>query len=165
MAKVLQHLPNYARDVLLVCSNQCYSPCCWGSRLRVAEANRLNKLTSNVAGMELDSLTVSWRRTLSKLGNVFYLPSTCHPQEEEDKTHPFVMYQRASQELVPACGHPTPQLLQKLPVNRISPDYLFHISCYTLYQHYPFTLLHLSLHTLYIFLRVLPFVFFHVFFL
>ncbi|KAL6471887.1 hypothetical protein MHYP_G00205370 [Metynnis hypsauchen] len=48
-----------------------YAVACWGSRLRVADANRLNKLirkAGDVVGVELDSLTaVSERRTLSKL--------------------------------------------------------------------------------------------------
>uniref|UniRef100_A0A3P8P9N9 Alkylated DNA repair protein AlkB homologue 8 N-terminal domain-containing protein n=1 Tax=Astatotilapia calliptera TaxID=8154 RepID=A0A3P8P9N9_ASTCA len=45
----------------VVASAILYAVACWGSRLRVADANRLNKLirkASNVVGMELDSLKV-----------------------------------------------------------------------------------------------------------
>ena len=48
-----------------------YAVACWGSRLRVADANRLNKLihmASDVVGMECDSLTmVSEKKILIKL--------------------------------------------------------------------------------------------------
>ena len=53
----------------------------WGSRLRVADANRLTKLickASDVVGVELDSLmAVSERRMLSKLHNI--LDNLSHP--------------------------------------------------------------------------------------
>ncbi|KAL6487605.1 hypothetical protein MHYP_G00042310 [Metynnis hypsauchen] len=55
----------------VVASAILYAVACGGSRLRVADANRLNKLirkAGDVVGVELDSLTaVSERRTLSKL--------------------------------------------------------------------------------------------------
>ncbi|KAI4888742.1 hypothetical protein NFI96_010443 [Prochilodus magdalenae] len=55
--------------------------CIWGSRLRVADANRLNKLirkASDVVGVELDSLmAVSERRTLSKLQTI--MDNGSHP--------------------------------------------------------------------------------------
>ena len=48
-----------------------YDVVCWGSRLRVADANRLNRLIrkdSDIVGAGLDSLmAVSERTTLSKL--------------------------------------------------------------------------------------------------
>ncbi|XP_062913008.1 uncharacterized protein LOC134350989 isoform X1 [Mobula hypostoma] len=54
---------------------------CWGSRLRVADTNRINKLirkASDVVGMELDSLTVvSEKRMLSKLYAI--LVNVSHP--------------------------------------------------------------------------------------
>ncbi|KAK0142278.1 RNA-directed DNA polymerase from mobile element jockey [Merluccius polli] len=54
---------------------------CWGSRLRVADANRLNKLirkASDVLGVELDTLTaVSDRRMLLKLRAILHYGS--HP--------------------------------------------------------------------------------------
>ena len=53
---------------------------CWASWLRVADANRLNKLigkTSDVVGTECDSLTVSERKTLMKLRTI--LDSVSHP--------------------------------------------------------------------------------------
>ncbi len=54
---------------------------CWGSGLKVADANRLNKLirkAAAVVGVELDSLTVvSERRMLSKL--LAILDNTSHP--------------------------------------------------------------------------------------
>ena len=55
----------------VVASAVLFAVVCWGSRLRVADANRLNKLirkVSDVVGEELDSLTaVSDRRMLSKV--------------------------------------------------------------------------------------------------
>ena len=44
----------------MVASAILFAVVCWGSRLRVANANRLNKLirkTSDVVGVELDTLT------------------------------------------------------------------------------------------------------------
>ena len=55
----------------VVASAILYAVACWGSRLRVADANRLNKLigkASDIVGVELDSLAVvSERRMLAKL--------------------------------------------------------------------------------------------------
>ena len=55
----------------VVASAILFAAVCWGSRLRVADANRLNKLirrARDVVGVELDSLTaVSDRRMLSKV--------------------------------------------------------------------------------------------------
>ncbi|XP_049926802.1 uncharacterized protein LOC126406528 [Epinephelus moara] len=55
----------------VVASAILFAVVCWGSRLRVADANRLNKLirkASDVVGVELDPLTaVSDRRMLSKV--------------------------------------------------------------------------------------------------
>ncbi|KAL7869777.1 hypothetical protein AOLI_G00137650 [Acnodon oligacanthus] len=55
----------------VVASDILYAVACWGSRLRVADANRLNKLIhkdGDVVSVELDLLTaVSERRMLSKL--------------------------------------------------------------------------------------------------
>ena len=52
----------------VVASAIMFAVVCWGSRLRVADANRLIKLirkTSDVVGVELDTLTaVSDRRML-----------------------------------------------------------------------------------------------------
>ena len=54
---------------------------CWGSSLRVADANRLNKLirkASDVVGVKLDTLTVvSDRRMLSKVRAI--LQHVSHP--------------------------------------------------------------------------------------
>ncbi|KAL6478210.1 hypothetical protein MHYP_G00140450 [Metynnis hypsauchen] len=72
--EVLQHLqPDYAVIFYesVVASTILYAVACRESRLRVADANRLNKLirkAGDVVGVELDLLTaVSERRTLSKL--------------------------------------------------------------------------------------------------
>ena len=58
-----------------------YAVACWGSRLRVADANRLNKLirkATDVLGMEYDSLTVvSESKMLTKLWKI--LDSVSHP--------------------------------------------------------------------------------------
>ena len=55
-------------DESVVASAIMFAVVCWGSRLRVADANRLIKLirkTSDVVGVELDTLTaVSDRRML-----------------------------------------------------------------------------------------------------
>ena len=55
----------------VVASAILFAVVCWGSRLRAADANRLNKLirkASDVVGVELDSLSaVSDRRMLSKV--------------------------------------------------------------------------------------------------
>ncbi|KAI4885338.1 hypothetical protein NFI96_001847 [Prochilodus magdalenae] len=65
----------------VVASAILYAVACWGSRLRVADANRLNKLirkASDVVGVELDSLmAVSERRTLSKLQTI--MDNGSHP--------------------------------------------------------------------------------------
>ncbi|KAI4885738.1 hypothetical protein NFI96_000237 [Prochilodus magdalenae] len=65
----------------VVASAILYAVACWGSRLRVADANRLNKLirkASDVVGVELDSLmAVSERRTLSKLQTI--MDNSSHP--------------------------------------------------------------------------------------
>ncbi|KAI4883528.1 hypothetical protein NFI96_023533 [Prochilodus magdalenae] len=65
----------------VVASTILYAVACWGSRLRVADANRLNKLirkASDVVGVELDSLmAVSERRTLSKLQTI--MDNGSHP--------------------------------------------------------------------------------------
>ncbi|XP_062868152.1 phospholipid-transporting ATPase IC [Trichomycterus rosablanca] len=65
----------------VVASAILYAVACWGSRLKVADANRLNKLirkASDVVGVELDSLTtVSERRMLSKLKSI--MDNTSHP--------------------------------------------------------------------------------------
>jgi len=58
-----------------------YVVACWGSSLRVADANRLNRLiwkASDVVGLEFDSLeVVSERRMLSKLSSI--LDNDSHP--------------------------------------------------------------------------------------
>ncbi|KAI4901871.1 hypothetical protein NFI96_006974 [Prochilodus magdalenae] len=65
----------------VVASAILYAVACWGSRLRVADANRLNKLirkASDVVGVELDSLmAVSKWRTLSKLQTI--MDNGSHP--------------------------------------------------------------------------------------
>ncbi|KAI4892845.1 hypothetical protein NFI96_004933 [Prochilodus magdalenae] len=65
----------------VVASAILYAVACWGSRLRVADANRLNKLirkASDVVGVELDSLmAVSERRTLAKLQTI--MDNGSHP--------------------------------------------------------------------------------------
>ncbi|KAI4902472.1 hypothetical protein NFI96_003096 [Prochilodus magdalenae] len=65
----------------VVASAILYAVACWGSRLRVADANRLIKLirkASDVVGVELDSLmAVSERRTLSKLQTI--MDNGSHP--------------------------------------------------------------------------------------
>ncbi|KAI4880740.1 hypothetical protein NFI96_009419 [Prochilodus magdalenae] len=65
----------------VVASAILYAVACWGSRLRVADANRLNKLirkARDVVGVELDSLmAVSERRTLSKLQTI--MDNGSHP--------------------------------------------------------------------------------------
>ncbi|KAI4899256.1 hypothetical protein NFI96_012205 [Prochilodus magdalenae] len=65
----------------VVASAILYAVACWGSRLRVADAHRLNKLirkASDVVGVELDSLmAVSERRTLSKLQTI--MDNGSHP--------------------------------------------------------------------------------------
>ena len=65
----------------VVASAILYAVACWGSRLRVADANRLNKLirkASDIVGMECDSLTVvSERRMLSKLRTI--MDNISHP--------------------------------------------------------------------------------------
>ena len=59
----------------VVASAILYAVACWGSRLRVADANRLNKLigkASDVVGTERDSLTVvSERKMLTKLQKIW----------------------------------------------------------------------------------------------
>uniref|UniRef100_A0AAX7SJH0 Reverse transcriptase domain-containing protein n=1 Tax=Astatotilapia calliptera TaxID=8154 RepID=A0AAX7SJH0_ASTCA len=73
----------------VVASAILYAVACWGSRLRVADANRLNKLirkASNVVGMELDSLkVVSERRMLSKIKTM--LDNTSHPLHDMLVSH------------------------------------------------------------------------------
>ena len=56
----------------VVASAILFAVACWGSRLRLADANRLRKLIrSDVVGVELDSpMAVSERRTLSKLHDI-----------------------------------------------------------------------------------------------
>ena len=58
-----------------------FAVACWGSRLRIVHANRLNKLirkANDVVGVELDSLmAVSERRMLSKLHDI--LDNVSHP--------------------------------------------------------------------------------------
>lgn len=65
----------------VVASSIMFAVACWGSGMRVADANRLNKLirkASNVVGVELDSLAVvSERRMLSKLHAI--LDNVSHP--------------------------------------------------------------------------------------
>ncbi len=65
----------------VVASAILYAVVCWGSRLRVADTNRLNRLirkASDVVGVKLDSLTeVSERRMLSKLHVI--LDNVSHP--------------------------------------------------------------------------------------
>ena len=65
----------------VVASAILFAVVCWGSRLRVADANRLNKLirkASDVVGVELDSLAaVSDRRMLSKVRMI--LQHVSHP--------------------------------------------------------------------------------------
>ena len=65
----------------VVASAILYAVVCWGSRLRVADANRLNKLNrkaGDVVGVKLDSLTaVSERRMLRKLHVILNFDS--HP--------------------------------------------------------------------------------------
>ncbi|CAI5671505.1 unnamed protein product [Oreochromis niloticus] len=66
-----------------------YAVACWGSRLRVADANRLDKLirkASNVVGMELDSIkVVSERRMLSKIKTM--LDNSSHPLHDTLVSH------------------------------------------------------------------------------
>jgi len=58
-----------------------YAVVCWGSRLKAADANRLNKLVrkaGSVPGVELESFVeVSERRMLRKLLNI--MDNTSHP--------------------------------------------------------------------------------------
>ena len=65
----------------VVASALLYAVACWGSRLRVADTNRLNKLiqtASDAVGVELDSLrTVSERRMLPKVHSI--LDNSSHP--------------------------------------------------------------------------------------
>ena len=63
----------------VVASAILFAVVCWGSRLRVAEANRLNKLIRRANNVvKLDSLTeVSERRMLSKLHAI--LDKVSHP--------------------------------------------------------------------------------------
>ena len=65
----------------VVASAFMYAAACWGSRLKAADANRLNKLirkARDVVGMELGSLTaVSERRMLSKLHSI--MDNVSHP--------------------------------------------------------------------------------------
>ena len=73
----------------VVASAILYAVACWGSRLRVADANRLDKLirkASNVVGMELDSLrVVSERQMLSKIKTM--LDNTSHPLHDMLVSH------------------------------------------------------------------------------
>ena len=60
---------------------------CWGSGLRVADPNRLNKLirtAREAVGVELDTLTVSDRRMLSKLRAILQYGS--HPPQRSGRT-------------------------------------------------------------------------------
>lgn len=52
---------------------------CWGSRVRAADANKLNKLIGSVLGVELDSL-VAERRMLHKMLSIMdnMLPPHCN---------------------------------------------------------------------------------------
>ncbi|KAK0139729.1 hypothetical protein N1851_023362 [Merluccius polli] len=65
----------------VVASAILYAVACWGSRLKVRDANRLNKVirkASHVVGEELDSLTaVSERRMLSRIRSI--LDNSLHP--------------------------------------------------------------------------------------
>ena len=65
----------------VVASAILYAIVCWGSRLKVADTNRLNKLirkASDVVGVQLDSLTeVMERRMLSRLQDI--MDNTFHP--------------------------------------------------------------------------------------
>ncbi|KAL7827773.1 hypothetical protein AOLI_G00309250 [Acnodon oligacanthus] len=69
------------RIFYVVASAILYAVACWGSRLRVADANRLNKLilkAGDVVGVELDSLmAVLERKTLSKLQTI--MENGSHP--------------------------------------------------------------------------------------
>ena len=88
--------------------------------MRVADANKLNKLicnASNVVGAELDSLpVVSEKRMLSKLRGI--LDTTLRDMLVKHRSKfserlisPTTVHHRASQEVIPACGHQTLQLL------------------------------------------------------
>ena len=80
----------------VVASAILYAVACWGSRLRVADANRLHKLirkASNVVGMELDSLkVVSERRMLSKIKTM--LDNTSHPLHDMLASHRSTLSER-----------------------------------------------------------------------
>ena len=98
-----------------------YAVACWGSRLRVAAANRLNRLirkASDIVGVKLDPLTVvSDRRMLHKVKAIL--------DNESNPLHDVLVKHRSSfstrlikprrtrvpQEIIPACGHQPVQLL------------------------------------------------------
>ena len=66
----------------VVASAILFAVACWGSRLRVPDANRLSKLirkASDVVGVELDSLmAVSEKRMLSKLHDILDISHPLH---------------------------------------------------------------------------------------
>ena len=101
----------------VVASAILFAVVCWGSRLRAADANRLNMLirkASDVVGVELDSLTsVSDRMMLLKLRAILQYGS--HPLHNALIKQRSTFSQRliapscsdhwAPQEVIPTCGH------------------------------------------------------------
>ncbi|KAI4873537.1 hypothetical protein NFI96_012248, partial [Prochilodus magdalenae] len=106
----------------VVASAILYAVACWGSRLRVADANRLNKLirkASDVVGVELDSLmAVSERRTLSKLQTI--MDNGSHPLYHTVMRHRSTFSARLIQPKCTTERHsrikPVPPVESRLPV-------------------------------------------------
>ncbi|KAI3359849.1 hypothetical protein L3Q82_014207 [Scortum barcoo] len=83
-AQIFQRLQDHAADVLSLGGIQriiFYAVVCWGSRLKTADTNRLNKLirrAGSVLGVELEPVEeVSERRMLRKLLSI--MDNVCHP--------------------------------------------------------------------------------------
>lgn len=91
-----------------------YTVACWGSRLRVADANTLKLIytPSDVVRVDMDSLlAVSEGRMLSKLCAI--LSSVSHPLQETLAQHiriPPEVHHTVPQEVISPCGRQTLQL-------------------------------------------------------
>ena len=106
----------------VVASAILYAVVCWGSRLRVADANRLNRLirrAGDVVGGEAGPSDGGFREENASQGESHHgqcvqpTPRRAGQTQElfQLQTDCTKMHYRAPQEVIPACGHQTVQLL------------------------------------------------------